>query len=68
MTLLDEARTKAKVREDRQPDVTLSAAEQDSIIKVAASEEKPAKVPGHAEGERRAWGQPSDSRSSFLRD
>jgi len=65
MTLLDEAPVKVKKVESvapAQPDVTLSAKEQDAIINVAAAEEKPATVPGESEGERRAWGQPSATR------
>lgn len=69
MTLLQDAPAKAKavVAADPQPDVTLSAKEQDAIVTAAAAEEKPATVPGDIDGARRAWGQPTPTRQ-FTRD
>lgn len=62
------AKVETPVLADQQSDAVLSAKEQDSIIKVAAAEEKPAKVPGDSNGERRAWGQPRAGRSPLSRD
>lgn len=71
MTMTDSKvseKVEAPVLPDQQSDAVLSAKEQDTIIEVAAAEQEPATVPGGAEGERRAWGQPRAGRSPLSRD
>jgi hypothetical protein len=71
MTMTDSKvseKVETPVLPDQQSDAVLSAKEQDSIIQVAAAEEKPAEVRGESDGQRRAWGQPRAGRSSLSRD
>lgn len=71
MTMTDSKvseKVETPVLPDRQSDAVLSAKEQDSLIEVAAAEEKPAEVSGDSEGQRRAWGQPRAGRSPLSRD